>query len=329
MKTIAFFNNSDGADKTSLVYHLAWMYAELGLSVVAADLDPQAKLTARFLDEDALEGLWPEGLASRTIVGSLRPLLEGEAEILDPHVVDIGGLGLLAGDLALSEFDDEISEQWRLCSEGRARAFRVVGALYTLFARAAVLRSGVDIVLVDVGPNATAINRAALLASDYVVIPLSAGLFSLKGVANLGFRLRTWRAGWRERLLKAPSDLDLPRGEVEPLGYVVMQHAVRLDRPVEAHAKWAARIPAVYQGDVRGEASPEPGVTIDRDPHRLATLEQFRSLMALAEEARKPMFLLRTADGAIGGHAKAVQECYRGFRSVAAEVAKRAGVTLP
>ena len=43
MKTIAFFNNKGGVGKTTLVYHLAWMYAELGYSVVAADLDPQGE----------------------------------------------------------------------------------------------------------------------------------------------------------------------------------------------------------------------------------------------------------------------------------------------
>ena len=39
MKTIAFVTTRGGVGKTSLVYHLAWMYAELGLSVIAADLD--------------------------------------------------------------------------------------------------------------------------------------------------------------------------------------------------------------------------------------------------------------------------------------------------
>ncbi|MDB9481986.1 AAA family ATPase, partial [Dolichospermum circinale CS-537/05] len=37
-KIIAFFNNKGGVGKTSLVYHLAWMYQDLGLRVVAADL---------------------------------------------------------------------------------------------------------------------------------------------------------------------------------------------------------------------------------------------------------------------------------------------------
>ena len=54
MKTIAFFNNKGGVGKTSLVYHLAWMFADHGIKTLAVDLDPQANLTAMFLDEERL-----------------------------------------------------------------------------------------------------------------------------------------------------------------------------------------------------------------------------------------------------------------------------------
>ena len=54
---LAFFNNKGGVGKTSLVYHMAWMYADLGRTVVAVDLDPQANLTAAFLDEERIEAL--------------------------------------------------------------------------------------------------------------------------------------------------------------------------------------------------------------------------------------------------------------------------------
>lgn len=37
----------------------------------------------------------------------------------------------------------------------------------------------------------------------------------------------------------------------------------------------------------------------------------------MAQEARKPMFLLKPADGAIGGHQAAVQQCYRDFEALA------------
>ena len=83
MKTIAFFNNKGGVGKTSLVYHLAWMYADLGLPVIAVDLDPQANLTAMFLEEERMEELWPDDRHRNTIFGALQPLLEGTGDIAD------------------------------------------------------------------------------------------------------------------------------------------------------------------------------------------------------------------------------------------------------
>ena len=52
---ITFFNNKGGVGKTSLVYHLAWMFADIKLRVIAADLDPQGNLTSAFLDNERLE----------------------------------------------------------------------------------------------------------------------------------------------------------------------------------------------------------------------------------------------------------------------------------
>jgi len=108
---------------------------------------------------------------------------------------------------------------------------------------------GADLILMDLGPNLGAINRAALIAADHVVIPLSPDLFSLQGLRNLGPTLRRWRAEWNERLQKRPSvDLGLPSGQMTPIGYIVQQHSVRLDRPVKAYDKWINRIPrAVLQ----------------------------------------------------------------------------------
>lgn len=116
---------------------------------------------------------------------------------------------------------------------------------------------------------------------------------------------------------------------MNPLGYVVLQHALRLDRRMKAYGKWMARIPAVYREAVMNETpsentAPEHAVTIQQDPHCLSMLKNYRSLMPLSQEARKPMFFLKPADGAIGGHAKAAQDCYRDFRALAIELARRA-----
>ena len=51
---LTFFNNKSGVGKTSLVYHLSWMLSRLGIKVLVCDLDPQANLTAAFLEESEL-----------------------------------------------------------------------------------------------------------------------------------------------------------------------------------------------------------------------------------------------------------------------------------
>jgi cellulose biosynthesis protein BcsQ len=58
MKTLAFFNNKGGVGKTTLLYHLAWMFSDMGRRVLVADFDPQANLTSMFLTETELEKLW-------------------------------------------------------------------------------------------------------------------------------------------------------------------------------------------------------------------------------------------------------------------------------
>ena len=61
-----------------------------------------------------------------------------------------------------------------------------------------------------------------------------------------------------------------------------------------------------------------------RTQHRLAQLKDYRSLMPMAQEASKPMFLLKPADGAIGGHQQAVTDCYQDFRRLAQIILERA-----
>lgn len=330
MKMLVFFNNKGGVGKTSLVYHLAWMYADLGLRVLAADYDPQANLTSMFIDEDRLEELWPEGERRDTVFGAIRPLLEGTGDIEDPHTEEIEeNLSLLVGDLGLSASEDELSSQWPQCLDRKPRAFRVMSAFYRVMRRAALERRA-DLVLIDVGPNLGAINRAAIIAAQHVVIPLAPDIYSLQGLANLGPTLRRWRDEWNDRLSRATdSTLELPTGEMEPVGYVVMQHAVRLDRPVKAYAKWMARIPGKYREAVLNQNSEKAPSTVSRDAECLAELKHYRSLMPMAMEVHKPMFHLKPADGAIGAHVKAVSDCYRDFESLARKIANGCSLALP
>lgn len=314
---ITFFNNKGGVGKTSLVYHLSWMLAELGHRVIAADLDPQANLTASFLNEEQIEELWSTS-EPRTIWSTIRPFVdeEGNIEAITPTTTDEERLVLLPSDLTLSRFEDELSAQWLACLTGkRLRPFLVMSAFWTVLRRAAAEHRA-EVVLVDVGPSLGAINRAALVASDHVVVPMAPDLFSLQGLRNLGPTLRDWRSEWRERLTRRPvDDRMLPAGAMQPLGYVVLAHGVRLNRPVKAYQRWMDAIPQQFHHLVLDE--PDSAPLLKDDQYCLAKLKHYHSLMPMAQEARKPIFALKPADGAFGGHAQAALRAHGDFRALA------------
>ena len=324
MKTVAFFNNKGGVGTTSLVYHLAWMCADHGIPTLAVDLDPQANLTAMFLEEARLEALWPDGDHPDTVFGSIRPILRDVGDIANPHVECIREhLGLIPGDLGLSRFEGKLSDAWPRCHNRDESAFRTMTAFHRLIRAGAT--DGVELVLIDVGPNLGAINRAALIASDQVCIPLAPDLFSLQGLKNLGPSLREWGQIWADLVPKAPTGLSVPRGTMQPIGYIVMQHGLRDSRPVLAYKRWMDLIPGIYRDAVLDE-KPSPGVAVDNDPHCLALLKHYLSLMPMAMTARKPMYFLKSADGAIGAHGEAVRSCYRDFERLAIAITARAGI---
>lgn len=326
MKTVAFFNNKGGVGKTSLVYHLAWMFAEHGVKTLAVDLDPQANLTAMFLTENKLENLWPDGEHPDTIYGAINPILRGTGDINNPHIEQINKtLGLLPGDLGLSRFEDKLSEAWPKCHNKDEAAFRTMTAFHRLIHAHNEFQA--DIALIDVGPNLGAINRAALIASDQVCLPLAPDLFSIQGLKNLGPTLREWRAVWADLKNKAPQDLPMPKGTMSPIGYVVMQHGSLDNRPVKAYKRWMDRIPSTYKSAVLDEPNSAPP-TIASDPRCLSLLKHYRSLMPMAMEARKPIFFLKSADGAIGAHSEAVRNCYEDFQDLAKKIAFQAGVVF-
>ena len=321
---LTFFNNKGGVGKTSLVYHLASMYAELGRSVVAADLDPQSNLTSMFLAEERLEELWPMEGQRKTVYGALQPLLDGTGDVRMPHLEPSGErLSLIVGDLELSSAEDELSSQWPLCLDRQPRAFRVISALWRILQGAADA-SKAEIVIVDVGPNLGALNRAVLVATDYVVVPLAADLYSLQGLRNLGPTLKEWRNGWNDRTARNPViDMSVPQGAMKPVGYVVQQHSVRLGRPVQAYDKWVNRMPREYAINLLEKSEGPYPWTPEEDDNSLATVKHYRSLVPMAQETRKPIFNLTPADGARGSHAAAAQDAYIDFRNLAQKIMSR------
>jgi len=324
---LTFFNSKGGVGRTSLVYHLAWMLSDIGYRVLACDLDPQANLTAAFLNEDRLEELWQDDnrAAGQTIMQCVRPLTRA-GDIQSPALVQIAlSLSLIPGDLALAGFEDILSTEWpnALGSGELYRSFRVLTAFATVMQDGAQ-QMNADIVLADVGPNLGAINRSALIATDYIIVPLGADLFSLQGLRNLGPSLNRWRDDWGKRKDNwQHTEFMLPAGAMKPIGYVVQQHGVRLSRPVKAYDKWVNRMPEEYARNLLGDNEGPYAATPALDTaNALATVKHFRSLVPMAQETRKPIFHLTTADGAIGSHAAAANDARRDFKQLADKIAQ-------
>lgn len=328
---VTFFNNKGGVGKTTLVYHLAWMMRELGLPVVAVDLDPQANLTASFLDDISVEKLWSRR-RRLSAYGALEPLFGGTGGIDDPHLEEIApNLWLVPGDVLLSGTEQELSLSWATSLSGgisAVRAFGVTTAFSTLSQRAAA-EAGAIVVLVDVGPNLGAINRAVMIASDHVVIPLAPDLYSLQGLRNLGPTLANWRRDWAIHVAQKPDPgLEAPEGHMRPRGYVVLQHGTRVDRVVGAYDRWLRQVPGEYRRSVLNEPA-DPAPPAHADERCLGLIKHYHSLAPMAQEARRPLFLLRSADGAIGAHQRAVHEAYGHFEALARRLLAAIGINVP
>lgn len=341
MPTLALFNNKGGVGKTTLTFHLAHKLAELGCTVLAVDLDPQANLTAAFLEPEILEELWderaqlPVGVVSpaqrslfpRTTVpegaGTIWDCVrdfdrrEGALRLVKPIEI-IEGLHLLPGDLSLSSFEDTLAKEWPGTLTGDPGSIHVTAAFHRIIRHAEAAVSP-QITLIDVGPNLGAINRAALLAADNVLMPLAADLFSLRGLANLGPKFREWRSKWNRREPDRRADRsadEAPLGLMRPLGYVVMQPQMRNDRPSRSHRKWIDEIPVVYAEQVLQQGRPVAGT----HPHQVGTVADYGGLMAAAYRQNKPGFLLTEREDAT---AAMVTACDEGFDRLARAVVER------
>ena len=333
--TFTFFNNKGGVGKTTLVYHVAHMLAQLGQCVLVVDCDPQANLSAAFLSDETLEKLWDAPKRITTIYRSVQPMVR-KGDFAAPELQTIHErLHLLAGDLLLSSFEDQLSEQWINANSDSVdvygRAFDILTAFWRC-AQQSAQACKADIVIFDIGPNLGAINRSVLLGTDHIIAVLGADLFSLRGLQNIGPTLRTWQKSWHTRRCgKAFDDYVLPQGNMQVLGYVAMQHQERLSRPVRAYSQWMDRIPRDYRQYVLNQALSTESANIPdikEDPYCLALLRHYKSIVPISQEVRKPMFDLKSADGVSGSQITTVRAAHADFQTLSKRILEKAQLPI-
>ena len=156
MKTLSVANQKGGVGKSTLTVHLAYAALEAGLRVLLVDMDKQGSLSLTFT---ATEGAVPGLVASK--------LFDAELNNEKPQTIT-DKLAIIRADNALLSIDkaeNQVIRRPSLALHQFAQDF--------------------DLCLIDTPPLLGIRLMASLAASDFVVTPVSVGLYELAGVADL------------------------------------------------------------------------------------------------------------------------------------------------
>lgn len=158
MRIISISNIKGGVGKTTTAAVLAAGLAEKDYRVLLIDSDPQTNLSICFMQEQTDES------------PSLYHVYSDKKSIDEIKVTVKNNLDLVVGDFELCNADLQFTKAGRL--KMLLKAIRNINTKY-------------DFIIIDTPPNLGILSLNAFIASDYVVVPMSADSFSMKGVRLL------------------------------------------------------------------------------------------------------------------------------------------------
>lgn len=161
MKVIAIANQKGGVGKTTTAASLSAELAINGKRTLLIDADPQANATKMFLRDDEIK----TSLADVLISSPAQP----SASIQEKRQsTDLQNLDIVPATITLANFDREPP----LSIKKLRSVLKDISAEY-------------DFVVIDTPPNFGLLLSTALIASDYVLIPVQAAPFALSGLGDL------------------------------------------------------------------------------------------------------------------------------------------------
>jgi chromosome partitioning protein len=160
---ISFLNRKGGVGKTSSVFHLAGHFAQGGLKVLVCDLDPQASLSQGFFGPAYVESLPKKHTVAALFDDAYDPQIE---DIV--HNTPFENLWIIPATNDLTDHNTPRPEEAK--------------SQYALRDVLSEARNQAQVTLVDCPPNLQLCSWAALLGSDFVIVPVIPEDFSSQGL---------------------------------------------------------------------------------------------------------------------------------------------------
>jgi chromosome partitioning protein len=164
---VAMLNQKGGVGKSSCTHHLAGTLARMGRRVLLLDADPQSSLTQGWWGPAATRQLDP----AATIAAVLRGDRPHPGQVI--HPAGLPGVDLVPGSRAAASFnvpDPHLADP------------ELQAALRAFLGEAG---GGYDLALIDCPPNLHLCSWAALVAADYLVVPLQPEDYGAQGIADV------------------------------------------------------------------------------------------------------------------------------------------------